>query len=280
MVKNYLEVLKLRESSLLTFIGVSAAVVAGDGQPLLARLLVALVAILFASAGVNGLTNYLDRHVDARMQRTRHRALPSKCIDPPEKVLPLTISLVVIGLGLAWWLHPLSFLSGVVGTIAAVVWRKRATCVFPQGILASCSPVLMGWFAIKPAFSWELLLLCGIVAAWLPMHVWSIMITNREDYISAGLTYFPLSWQTNQAIKVLLLFSLVLLMTSLALYFVGGFTFLYLVTVSLLGTVMVYATLRLVLSRASRDAWRLYKLSAIPYLGVTFLVMSLDVWLF
>jgi len=63
-------------------------------------LLIALT-ILLASAGANGLTNYLDRDVDARMQRTKHRALPSKCIYPPEKVLPLTIGLVIVGLALA-----------------------------------------------------------------------------------------------------------------------------------------------------------------------------------
>lgn len=155
---DYIEVLKPRASSLLTFIGVSAAIIAGDGQPPLDRLLLVTIAILLGSAGANGLTNYLDRDVDARMQPTRHRALPAKLIEPPEKVLPLTIGLVTVGLALAWQLHPLSFLFGAIGTVAALVWRKRATCVFPQGMLASSAPVLIGWFAINPTFSWELLL--------------------------------------------------------------------------------------------------------------------------
>ena len=70
-----------------------------------------LITLLLGSAGVNGLTNYLDRDVDARMQRTKHRVLPAKRIEPPEKVLPLTIGLVIVGLVLAWQLHPLSFVS-------------------------------------------------------------------------------------------------------------------------------------------------------------------------
>jgi heme O synthase-like polyprenyltransferase len=76
-VGNYIGVLKPRESSLITFIGVCAAIIAGDGCPSPGRLLVVLITILLGSAGVNGLTNYLDRHIDARMQRTRSRALPS-----------------------------------------------------------------------------------------------------------------------------------------------------------------------------------------------------------
>lgn len=278
-LQNYLEVLKPRASILLTFIGFSAAIIAADGHPPLSRLLLVAVAILSGSAGANGLTNYLDRDVDARMQRTRHRALPSKLIEPPEKVLPLTIGLVVIGLALAWQLHPLSFSFGTIGTVAALVWRKRATCVFPQGMLAGSAPVLVGWFAIKPAFSWEILLLSLLIAVWLPLHVWSVMMANREDYIAAGLTYFPMSREVKEAVRVLPVFSLVLATAAITLYFIGAFTLLYLVVASLLSILMFYASARLVVSGASPDAWKLYKLSAFPYLGLLFLAMCLDIWL-
>ena len=278
-IKNYIGVLKPRQSVLLTFIGVCAAIIAGDGYVSLLPLLLVLITILLGSAGANGLTNYLDRAVDARMRRTKDRALPSKRIYPPERVLPLLIGLVIIGLVLAWYLHPLCFLSGLVGTIAAVVWRKRWTCVFPQGMLASCAPVLMGWFSIEPAFSWEILLLCLLITFWLPLHVWSVMIANRDDYFNAGLGYFPASWEVKDSVKLLLVFSLVLYATSIALYFVGGFAWLYLILANLLGVMMVYASWRLTVSSASQDAWWLYRLTAFPYLGLIFLTMCLDIWL-
>ena len=213
------------------------------------------------------------------MLRTKNRALPARRIFPREKVLPINAGLVVIGLGLAWYLHPLCFTADIVGTLAALIGRKRATCVFPQGMVASCAPVLMGWFAIEPAFSWEILLLCILIAFWLPLHVWSVMLANREDYINAGLTYFPISWETRDAVKVLPVFSLVLAAAALTLYFIGDFTLLYLIVASLLSIIMVYASTRLVVSSATKNAWRLYKLSAFPYLGLIFLVMCLDIWL-
>lgn len=234
---------------------------------------------MFASTGANGLTNYLDRDVDARMQRTKNRALPSGRIYPPEKVLPLTIGLVIVGLALAWQLHPLVFVADLVGTTAALVWRKRATCVFPQGMLAGCAPVFMGWFAIKPTLGWEILLLCLLVAVWLPLHVWSVMVANRNDYLKAGLGYFPMNIGVKEAVKVLLVFSLMLYAASIALYFVGGFGWLYLVLANLLGIMMVYAGSQVVISGISQSTWRLYKLSAFPYLGLIFLTMSLDIWL-
>jgi protoheme IX farnesyltransferase len=283
-IRNYIEVLKPGASLLLTFIGVCAAVIAGDGRPPLDKLLltIIIITILAASTGANGLTNYLDREVDAKMQRTRQRALPSKRIYPPEKVLPLTIGLTVIGLALAWFLQPayrLCFIADVVGTTAALVWRKKATCVFPQGVLAGCAPVLIGWLAIRPTFGWEVGLLCALIAIWLPLHVWSVMIVNREDYISAGLTFFPMSREVREAVKVLLLISLVLAAAAFSLYFVGGFALLYLTAASLLSVIMVYATSRLIIASTSQNAWRLYKLSAYPYLGIIFLTMCLDIWL-
>jgi len=277
--KNYIEVLKPRESILLTFIGVCAAFIAGNGQPSLSLLLLAAVTILLGSAGTNGLTNYIDRDFDAKMRRTRHRVLPSKRIYPPQKVLPLLVGLVIVALVLAWRLHPFAFIAGLVGTIIAVTWRKRLTCVFPQGAIAGCAPVLIGWFAITPTFSWQILLLCLLIVFWLPLHVWSVMISNRDDYLGAGLSFFPMSVGIRKAVIVLLLFSLTLYVVSIVLYFVGGFGWLYLVLASILGVMMLYASSRLVISNTSRDAWRLYKLSSFPYLGLIFLAMCLDIWL-
>jgi len=254
-------------------------VIAGNGHPPLGLILLTLVTILVASAGANGLTNYLDRDVDARMQRTKKRALPSKRIQPPEKVLPLTVGLVIIGLVLAWQLHWLCFLFDAIGTTIAIVWRKRVTCVFPQGALASCTPVLMGWFAISPHFSWEIVLLCLLIAVWLPLHVWSVMVANREDYLGAGLSYFPMNREVRQVMKVLIVFALILYVASIVLYFVGNFAWLYLVCANLLGIAVVYASWQLVSTEASQKAWRLYKLSAFPYLGIIFLAMCLDIWL-
>jgi len=255
-IKNYIEVLKPRESILLAFIGVAAVFIAAGGQPPLDVTLLALAAILIASAGANGMTNYLDREFDARMRRTQHRVLPSRRIYPPQKVLPLIIGMIVAGLVLAWWLHPLAFAADFVGTFVASTWRKRMTCVFPQGATASLAPVLMGWFAISPSFSWQLLLLCLLILTWLPLHVWSIMVSNREDYIGAGLNFFPMNVSVRTAVKVLLLFAFVLYGVSIALYFVGGYGWLYLVLANILGLMMLFACSRLLGENIQKNAWR------------------------
>ncbi|MDD5703295.1 MAG: protoheme IX farnesyltransferase [Dehalococcoidales bacterium] len=276
---DYCLLIKPRETGLLVFIGVITAIMAGGGAVTTGRLVLTMAAILIASAGANGLTNYLDRDLDARMQRTMNRVLPAGRIYPAERALVFTAGLTAVGLVMAWYLHPLAFLSDMVGTAAAVIYRKRVTCVFPQGLIAGCAPVLMGWFAVRYSFDWEILLLCILIAVWLPSHIWSIMVAHQEDYRNAGITYFPLNCSTKAVTRILFAFSILLYAASIGLFFTGGFGLIYLVTANLAGAAVVYASWRLMRSNASGDAWKLYKLSAFPYLGVVFLMIGLDIWL-
>ena len=275
---DYITVLKPVETSLLTFIGICSAIIAAGGYPSAKVFALTLIAIFLGSAGSNGLTNYLDREVDARMIRTSNRALPSGRIYPPQKILPLIIGLIVVALALAWVLHPLCFLFGLIGVIASAIWRKTISCTF-LGMVAGCSPVLIGWFAISPAFDSRILLLCCLVAIWTPIHVWSVMIANREDYLGAGLHYFPLSWQAKDVVKILFGLSILLYLVSILIYSAGDFHLPYLIVVNILGILMVYANGRLLFSTTSAAAWQVYKLSAFPYLGIIFLTMCLDIWL-
>lgn len=275
---QYVRVTKPRESSLLVFIGFCAIVVAGNGLPSTGRLLLILTAITLGSAGVNGLTNYLDRNIDARMRRTNCRPLPMKAIDPPEKALVFCMALTAVALGLAWLLNPWCFVAGLVGTISAVVMRKTVVCPF-LGSISGCAPVVIAWLAITPRFGIELLVLCLLVCIWIPLHVWSVMLANREDYMQGGVKYFPLSRETRQAVKVLFLLTLPLAAASIVFYFTQGLHWLYLGTAVVLGLAMIYANIRLLFSANSHDAWKVYKLSAFPYLGIIFLAMCLDAWL-
>jgi protoheme IX farnesyltransferase len=78
------------------------------------------------------------------------------------------------------------------------------------------------------------------------------------------------------ALRLLLALALLLLPVSLVPYLLGAFGRLYLATALALGAAVIYASLRLLASSAGQDAWRVYKLSAYPYLGLLFLAMCLD----
>lgn len=274
---DYVTVLKPRETILLAFIGVCSAVIAAGGYPALDVLALVLVTVALGSAGANGLTNYLDRHVDARMKRTHLRALPAKRIVPARKALVWSVFLIVVALTLAWFLDPLAFVFGLVGTIAASVFRKRVMCVI-QGGIAGCAPVLIGYLAITHHLDLHVLFMCILIAVWIPLHVWSVMVANREDYLQAGVVYFPVNWKVNDAIKILMVLSILLYAASIALWWFGDFGWLYFAVANILGIIMVYANHNLLRSGLTRDAWKVYKLSAFPYLGLIFIAMCLNYW--
>ncbi|OGO02727.1 MAG: hypothetical protein A2Y59_02055 [Chloroflexi bacterium RBG_13_52_14] len=274
---DYITVLKPRETVLLAFIGVCSAIVAAQGHPALDVLALALVTIALGSAGANALTNYLDRGVDARMKRTHLRALPAQRIVPAKRALAWSVFLIIAALGLAWYLHPLCFVFGLVGTIAASVFRKKVMCVI-QGGIAGCAPVLIGYVAVTHQLDITILFMCILIAVWIPLHVWSVMIANREDYLQAGVAYFPVTWKVRDAIKVLVILSVLLYAASIALWFYANLGWLYFAVANILGIVMVYADYRLLKSGLNRDAWKLYKLSAFPYLGLIFIAMCLNFW--
>jgi protoheme IX farnesyltransferase len=275
---DYITLLKPRETSLLAFIGICSAIIAGQGSAPWDVLLLALVAITLGSAGANGITNYLDQDVDARMRRTHLRSLPAKRIVPARRALAWSVFLVLVALTVAWFLHPLCFVFGLSGTVAASVFRKRVMCVI-QGGIAGCAPVLIGYVAVTHQLDITILFLCILIVVWIPLHVWSVMVANREDYLQAGVVYFPVTWKAEDAIKVLMLLSVMLYAASIALWVVGDFGWLYFAVANVLGFIMVCANYNLLKSDASRDAWKVYKLSAFPYLGVMFSVLCLNFWI-
>ena len=274
---DYITVLKPRETVLLAFIGVCAAIIAAQGKPPLHVLLIALVAIALGSAGANGLTNYLDRNVDARMKRTHMRALPAERIVPARKALVWSVFLILAALAVAWYLDPICFAFGLAGTVAASVFRKRVMCVI-QGGFAGCAPVVIGYVAITHHLDLQILLLCVLIAVWIPLHVWSVMVANREDYLQAGVAYFPITWRVKDAIKILMALSVLLYAASIALWAFDDLGWLYFAVANILGLIMIYANVNLLRSGLTRDAWKVYKLSAFPYLGLIFIALCLNFW--
>ena len=283
-IRDCFLVLKPKETGLIAFIGACSALIAIATTTSVfpgKDFFLVCTAIILGSAGANGLTNYLDRHVDARMSRTCTRALPAKRIEPAEQVLVLTSVLMLAGLVIAWILSPICLWFGVIGIIASAAWRKTVSCTI-FGIIASSMPLLIGWYAITKQSSFDVIpiLLFCLIALWIPIHVWTVMIANRSDYESAGLHYFPLNMKNKDIIWILFILSIGMAIVAFLMYqMTGEFHLLYLIVSSALSAFMICANLRLLLSQKSDNAWIVYKLSAFPYLGILFVAMVLDIWL-
>jgi len=277
-VKDYVVAMKPKETVLLTIIGICSAVIGGRGFPQLSRLGLVSTAILIGSAGANGLTNYLDREVDALMDRTKNRPLPSKRIDPAEEVLLPVSILLLAGLAIAWYLNPLCFAFGSLGILTSVLGRKRSITHILGGISGS-APVLIGYVSISGKLDWTIGLISLLIFLWTPLHVWSLMTAYKDDFLQAGVLMLPVTKGVTITVVTLLSLSVLTLAVSIGLYFVGDFSFVYLAVATVLGVWMLLANVNLYRHRSEREAWRVYKISAYPYLGLIFLGMCMDLWI-
>ncbi len=162
-IASYFNLIKPRETLLLAFIGVCTGIISAGGAMVNGRFILLIAALIIGSAGCNGITNYLDRKVDARMKRTMNRAIPRGLIYPAGNALLFVIPLIIISLVIAWLVNPACFFIGIVGVLASTLWRKTITCTI-FGVIAGICPVLIGWFAYDNTIGAPIVLICLLVA--------------------------------------------------------------------------------------------------------------------
>jgi len=158
--------------------------------------LLAVTGSLFlAISGSTILNMWYDRDIDAKMERTRNRPLPSGEVSPREAFI-LGLALAFLGVSWAVAIDPLYGLIVFAGLFFDVViytiWLKRRT---PWGIvwggIAGGMPVLAGRALGAGQIEWIGILLALAVLFWIPTHILTFSMRYREDYRRAGIPTFP-----------------------------------------------------------------------------------------
>jgi heme o synthase len=280
-VWKYVEVTKPSTVALLVVTCVGAMVAAGGvGGLSPGGWLVALLAITAGCAAADTLTCYIDRDIDALMDRTRARPLPGKRIHPPEKALVWGIFLGALSLVLAFLLHPLAGLWMFLGLFDNVVvyslFAKRRSCTnILLGSLSGGMPVLFGWAVVQGNVTWTAVLLSLLVITWTPNHIWNLAIRYREDYARAKVPMLPVIVNLRRAVNLIVMSVFFMVGESLLLGFVGGFGALYFGMAIAGGVVSLAGHAYLYARPTERNAWLMFKLSSI-YLALLFAGVILD----
>jgi protoheme IX farnesyltransferase len=280
----YIEVTKPASVFLLVFTSLATMIVAAGGWNLSPRLfMTALIAVTLGCAGANTITCYIDRDMDQVMERTKRRPIPSGRIHPPQRALYWGILLTVSSLILAWTINPLTFVLGLLGwtdnvLVYSLLMKRRSALNIILGGFSGGLPALIGWAAVHNSLNLTALLIASIVVLWIPNHIWSLAIFYTEDYKKARVPMLPAVLSLEKTIRCTVATVVLMYVCSLALYFVGGFGFIYLGIAFFLGLFITLSNVVLFLMPSREKAWTMFKLSS-PYLFVLFLAMVLDVLL-
>ena len=166
-----------------------AAVANGDWGPNLWHIVLLLIgAIVMRGAGCTW-NDLVDRDIDARVERTRSRPIPSGQVSVKAAVVFLVVQALV---GLAVLVQFNRFAIGVgvasLGVVAIYPFMKRFT-YWPQIFLglAFSWGALMGWAAARGALAWPAFLLYAGSIAWVIHYDTIYAHQDREDDVLVGL---------------------------------------------------------------------------------------------
>ncbi len=195
------------------------------------------VALVIASGCVAN--NILDRDIDAKMARTKKRALVTGDITVSSAIAYAAI----LGLFGATVLYVrvghLVGLLGVVGWIFYVIvygYAKRvSTASTFVGTVSGSMPMVAGYVAVVGRLDMTALILFVSMASWQMAHFYAIAIFRHDDYAKAGLPVLSVAHGAEVTIRHIFFFIALFTLMAPTLAFTGIVGRYYLVMTALIG---------------------------------------------
>jgi protoheme IX farnesyltransferase len=246
----------------------------GSFQPLL--FLHTIIGTALVASGASALNQYLERDLDARMNRTRNRPIPDGRLMPSDA---LTFSIVISVLGVAYLAVFANLLTSLLGalTLGAYILiytplKTRTTWCTLIGAFPGAIPPLMGFAAATGSVDMIGFSLFAILFLWQMPHFFAIAWMFTEDYARGGFVVHGNSIQTGRQI---ILYGCALIPVSLLPSVFGATGRLYLMGALLLGFIYLGYGFAVALFRSHTHAQRLLKISVL-YLPALFMLMMID----
>ena len=254
-----------------------------------------LFSVASGSAAANTLTNYHDRDIDAIMERTKDRPLPSKRIYPAVKARNFGLVLAGISLVLAFAISFTTTLEqGIWATIfiafalvnniiiySYILKRNSRTNIILGGLCGGAPPMI-GWVAVTMSDLWTMgLAMAGLVFIWIPMHIWALTLHFKEDYNKVNVPMLTAVQSEKTSARAIALSTVVMVLFSIAPFFItteNGEDMVgdvYLWTAIASGALMLGLSVWVTIKPMEKAAWTLFKFSS-PYLAVLFIALMVD----
>jgi protoheme IX farnesyltransferase len=278
LLRDYATLTKPKVQSLLIFTTVTTMYVAGDPAP--SRVLLTCLGGYLSAGGAGAINHYWDRDIDARMERTADRPIPSGRVSPRAALIFGFVLAALSVLVLATTVNVLAAelsLCGLVGYVGVyTIWLKRRT---PQNIViggaAGAVPPLVGWAAVTGHVGGTAVLLFAIIFYWTPPHFWALSLLMKDEYAKVGIPMMPVARGEAETRRQILIYSILLYAVTQLPFCAGGLGTIYLAASMILGVAFVYAAVRLYRRADRRSALVLY-LFSLAYLALLFASMVAD----
>ncbi len=259
-----------------------AYLVAVRGQAALLPVALTLVGTVLATGGALALNQLVEWQLDALMERTRARPIPSGRLKPGEAFLfgnLLTLGGIgILFVSVGWLPALLTALSALTYNLLYTPLKKVSYVSTLVGAVPGAMPALIGWSAATGSLNLEAASIFAIAYLWQLPHVLSLGWLLRKDYARAGFLLIPRSDPEGRRIaRHVAVFSGALVLTSTGPAYLGFAGGLYLAGVLILGLALLgltFSTLRA--GRLTATAARRIFLGSLLYHPIFLLLLLAD----
>ena len=297
--KTYYELTKPKIWYLLVFTAFGAAITASnvyDVEISIGTWVLMIAGVAAGSAAANTLTNYHDRDIDAIMDRTKERPIPSKRIFPAEKARDFGLVLAAISIACAFGIsYTTSFWNGIwcgvfmlfgladnILVYSHALKRKSQLNIILGGFSGG-APAMIGFAAVTLTGLWDFgLIIAGLVFIWIPMHIWALTLHFRDDYRKVDVPMLTAVLSEKTSARVIAGTTLMMVLFSVVPFFLVNpdtgepvMSEVYLYTAIASGVLMILLSAWVVAKPTEKSSWVLFKFSS-PYLAVLFIALMVD----
>jgi protoheme IX farnesyltransferase len=243
--------------SLVVFTGLCGLLAApGHINPVLG--FTAVLCIALGAGGAGALNQWWEADLDARMKRTAQRPLPQgrmRTTDARDFGIALAVgSVAIMGLAVNWLSAAVLAISILYYAVVYTIWLKPRT---PQNIVigggAGAFPPLIGWIAVTGHVTLMPVLLFAIIFMWTPPHFWALALFVQSDYAKAGIPMMPVVAGERSTRRQILVYAIILLVVSVAPWWIGGAGAIYGVAALALSAVFVALCVPVALRRTAES---------------------------
>lgn len=273
------KLIKPRVTSLVLVTSLPGLYLGGDGRPAGFLVAMTLLGTFFMSSASFILNQYIEIDRDAKMQRTKNRPLPRGEIQP---ITALSVGLVMILISFAilyFYANLLTALCALGGLLLyiflyTIYLKPRTDQNIVIGGISGCIGPLIGYAAVTNTLPLPAWTLFAMIFLWTPAHFWALAIFLKDDYDSAEFPMMPVVRGLKKTVQAIFIYTILYSISCVAFYFVSekvGFFYLY--STIALCLLMIYLSVRLMLSESKKFARFFFFFSIFHLYVVNFIIL-------
>ncbi|RBW59272.1 MULTISPECIES: heme o synthase [Tenacibaculum] len=284
LFSDFKQITKVGLSVSVVFTSITGYLLGADKINYTTILLLAIGGFFMVGAS-NAFNQIIEKDIDALMQRTKNRPLPSKRMSVTTAMV-IAILFTIAGIAILYAINPKCALFGAVSIFLYTSAYTPLKAITPLavfvGAIPGAIPFMLGWVAATGQFGVEAGFLFMIQFFWQFPHFWAIGWLQFEEYNKAGLHMLPMDKKDKGAVVQIIFYTCVMILMSIApvLKVTGNF-YIYPLTaviILLLGILMLFYGIKLYKSEENIDARKLM-LASVFYITIVPIIYVVDKFL-